>query len=140
MYKGIISLEEDIVHLFKNIYTSLCHDVSIDKICAYFKSIGWAEKCMRGANGLTDEHKAFFTMRLCNIIFDEYRERIYSARATDIKSVYAASKYVNGINDYIDIIYKEMHDWYKRAYLWSFMHEKILLPKLLYYYTKMKNG
>lgn len=118
--------------------SSLCHDVSIDKICAYFRSIGWAEKCLREKNGVTSEHKEFFSRRLTNIIFDEYRRRIYSSNKEDIKKIYSSANSVEKIDDYVLYGVKRADNWYKRLYLNSFIKRRMLIPKLLYMYTQIR--
>lgn len=135
------------VYCFTNYYlynyrilkTSLCHDVSAMKICSYFKSIGWTEKCLRDANGMTKEHFEFFSKRMVNIVFDEYRMMIYSYNIRTIKRIYSASRLVNGIEDYLNIPYKNERNWYKRLFLNSFIHRRVLLPKMLFWYTRIKN-
>lgn len=117
---------------------SLCHDVSIGKICSYFKSLGWAERCMSNRNGKTEEHIAFFSKRLTNIVFDEYRVYIYSSNILDIKRVYKASDYVENIDTYIKKALEDTRNWYKRLYLESFLKKRVLLPKILYYYSILR--
>lgn len=124
---------------YRIVSSSLCHDVSIQKICSYFKSISWAEECLRERNGITKEHGDFFTMRLVNIVFDEYRENIYSASPKDIVRIYDASSAVKNIRNYIINGYVSEEDWYKRLYLKTFVDRKVLLPKVLNIYTNIKN-
>lgn len=124
---------------YRILESSLCHKLSIQKICSYFRSLGWAEQCLRNTNGVTDEHIEFFSRRLTNIVFDEYREYIYTSCGKDIKSVYRASNAVKDSSSYLTESYRIETDWYKRLFILSFMKKWIVIPKLLMIYTNIKN-
>lgn len=124
---------------YRIVGSSLCHDISIKKICSYFRSFGWAERCLRERNGESNEHMAFFSDRLSNIIFDEYRENIYTSSVADIKKVYEAAAEIYNIDTYLKMCIEKSNNWYKTAYLKSFLKRRIIIPKLLYYYSVIRN-
>lgn len=126
-------------YYYRIVGTSLCHDVSIKKICSYFRSLGWAEECLLNRNGNTKENIDFFSDRLSNIIFDEYRVNIYTSSNSDINDVYTAASSVKNLELYLKEAVKKSNNWYKTAYLKAFNRKGIIVPKLLYVYSQIRN-
>lgn len=124
---------------YRIVEDSMCHKVSIDKVDSYFKSITWAEKCLRDANGITDNHEIFFSERLAVLIFDEYREIIYGEAKGRIKETYDLAYKMPDLRRYLNKALSLEKDWYRKAFLKSFVNRRIIIPKLLIEYANIKN-
>lgn len=124
---------------YRILNSSLCHAVSIHKIGSYCESLGWSEKCLRDRNGLTNEHIDFFTERIKTVLFEEYRGIIYSGSVKDIKYVYKSLDSINDIDTYIMRNYVNSCDWYEKVFLRSLIKRWIMVPKILWRYTELKN-
>lgn len=87
---------------------------------------------------MTKEHQEFFSERSVNIIFDEYRMVIYFSNRESIRKKYIVAKGVEGIDEFIRLSLADTHNRYKYLYLYAFIKKSIMLPRLLYMYSVLR--